>query len=90
MEVRQINDPRHPRSNRETLSNADVKKLLDEKVLAQNGVCGICNEMFTGYADIAPDPTNPCGMGGTLRDDHPDKIQAVNRRCNGERGSSRG
>ncbi|MGO9564569.1 MAG: hypothetical protein ACLPPV_18120 [Candidatus Korobacteraceae bacterium] len=31
----------------------------------------------------------PKGMGGTWRDDHPDNIQAVHRRCNLQKGSRR-
>jgi hypothetical protein len=28
-------------------------------------------------------------MGGAWRDDHPDNIQAVHSRCNGQKGSKR-
>lgn len=39
-------------------------KLLDRKIVAQNGICALCNEVFTEYSDIVPDHKNPRGMGG--------------------------
>lgn len=67
-----------------------MRKLLDLKIVAQNGICGICKEQFTDYSDVVPDHISPRGMGGAWRDDHPDNIQAVRWWCNGEKGSSRG
>ena len=87
--VRRIDDPHHPRGYREIRSNAEMRKLLDKKIVAQNGDCAICNEKFTDCSDIVPDHINPRGMGGAWRDDHPDNIQAVHWWCNGEKGSSR-
>lgn len=87
--VRRIDDSQHPRGYREIRSNAEMRKLLDKKILAQNGECAICNEKFTDYSDIVPDHIHPRGMGGAWRDDHPDNIQAVHWWCNGEKGSSR-
>jgi HNH endonuclease len=90
MGVRRIDDPQHPRGYRELRSNGEMRKLLDRKIIAQNGICGICKEKFTDYSDVVPDHICPRGMGGAWRDDHPDNIQAVHWWCNGEKGSSRG
>jgi len=89
MGVQRIDDPHHPRGYRELRSNGEMRKLLNRKIVAQNGRCGICEEAFTSYNDIVPDHINPKGMGGAWRDDHPDNIQAVHWWCNGEKGSSR-
>jgi hypothetical protein len=75
--ILRIDDPQHPRGYRELRSNEEMRKLLDRKIVAQNGKCGICEEKFTDYTDIVPDHINPRGMGGAWRDDHPDNIQAV-------------
>lgn len=87
--VRRIEDEHHPRGYRELRSNAEMRKLLDKKIVAQDGECGICKEKFTDYSDIVPDHINPRGMDGAWRDDHPDNIQAVHWWCNGEKGSTR-
>jgi hypothetical protein len=31
-----------------------MRKLLDRKIVAQNGICGICKEKFTDYSDVVP------------------------------------
>jgi 5-methylcytosine-specific restriction endonuclease McrA len=82
--------PHHPRGYREIRSNAEMRKLLDRKIVAQNGECTICKVKFTEYTDVVPDYINPRGMGGAWRDDHLENIQAVHWWCNGEKGSSRG
>jgi hypothetical protein len=87
--VRRIEDPLHPRRYRELHSNAEIRKLLDRKIVSQGGKCGIGEAGFTDYNDVVPDYINPRGMGGARRDDHPDNIQAVHSWCNGEKGSSR-
>jgi hypothetical protein len=74
----------------EIRSNAEMRKLMDNKIVAQNGECAICHEKFTDYSDIAPDHINPRGMGGAWQDDHPENIQAVHWWCNGEKRSNRG
>ena len=89
MGIRHIDDPQHPRGYREMRSNGEMQKLLDRKILAQNGICVLCKGQFTDYSDIVPDHINPRGMGGAWRDDHPDNIQAVHWWCNGEKGSRR-
>ena len=87
--VQRIEDPHHPRGYRELRSPAETRKLLNQKVAEQGGKCGICQEAFTDCNEIVPDHIEPRGMGAARRDDHPDNIQAVHLRCNGEKGSKR-
>ena len=87
--VRRIDDPQHPRGYRELRSNGEMRKLLDRKIIAQNGICTLCDEGFTSCSDIVPDHKNPRGMGGAWPDDHSDNIQAAHWWCNGEKRSSR-
>jgi hypothetical protein len=87
--VQRIEDPHHPRGYRELRSPAEIKKLLNRKIVEQNGICAICEEPFTDYSDVVPDHKEPKGMGGAWRDDHPDNIQATHWWCNDEKGSSR-
>ena len=87
--VQRIEDPHHPRGYRELRSPAEMRKLLNRKVAEQGGKCGICHEAFIDCCEIVPDHIEPRGMGAARRDDHPDNIQAVHRRCNGEKGSKR-
>jgi HNH endonuclease len=87
--IRRIEDAQHPRGYRELRSNAEMRKLLDRKIVSQGGKCGICGAEFTDYSDIVPDHISPRGMGGAWRDDHPDNIQAVHWWCNGGKGSTR-
>ena len=89
MGIRRIEDPQHPRGYRELRSNGEMRKLLDRKIVSQNGICALCNGQFTNYSDVVPDHIHPKGMGGAWRDDHPDNIQAVHWWCNGEKGSAR-
>lgn len=87
--VQRIEDPHHPRGYRELRSPTEMRKLMNRKIVEQNGVCPICSEEFTEYSDIVPDHRNPKGMGGAFRDDHPSNIQATHYWCNGEKGSTR-
>jgi hypothetical protein len=87
--IRRIEDQHHPRGYRELRSNAEMRKLLNRKIVSQNRKCTLCGGEFTDYADVVPDHINPRLMGGAWRDDHPDNIQAVHWWCNGEKGSSR-
>jgi len=41
MGIRRIDDPHHPRGYREIRSNAEMRKLLDKKIVTQNGECAI-------------------------------------------------
>ena len=87
--VQRIEDSHHPRGYRELRSKAEMRKLLDRKIVEQNRQCAICQVAFTNYSDIVPDHINPRGMGGSRRDDHPENIQGVHFWCNGEKGSTR-
>ena len=87
--VQRIEDPHHLRGYRELRSKAEMRKLLDRKIVEQSRQCAICEVVFTNYNDIVPDHIDPRGMGGSRRDDHPDNIQAVHFWCNGEKGSTR-
>jgi 5-methylcytosine-specific restriction endonuclease McrA len=87
--VRRIEDPHHPPGYRELRSNAEMRKLMNQKIALQHGKCALCGEKFTDYNDVVPDHISPRGMDGAWRDDHPDNIQAVHWWCNGEKGSSR-
>ena len=89
MGVQRIEDPHHPRGYRELRSPAEMRKLLNRKIVEQNRICAICHEEFTDYNDIVPDHKEPKGMGGAWTDDHPDNIQATHWWCNGEKGSTR-
>lgn len=57
--IRRIDDLQHPRGYREIRSNAEMRKLMDRKIAAQNGVCPLCMGQFTEYSDIVPDHINP-------------------------------
>jgi hypothetical protein len=87
--VQRIEDTHHPRGYRELRSKAEMRKLLDRKIVEQNRRCAICQVAFTNYGDIVPDHMDPRGMGGSRRDDHPENIRAVHSWCNGEKGSTR-
>jgi|SRR5271166_573572 len=62
---------------------------LIERLPSKKGKCAICRTTFTDYSEIVPDHIEPKGMGGAWRDDHPENIQAVHRRCNLQKGSKR-
>ncbi len=87
--VQRIEDPHHPRGYRELRSPAEMRRLLNRKIVQQDGQCAICHKEFTDYCEIVPDHREPKGMGGAWRDDHPDNIQAAHRWCNSAKGSSR-
>jgi len=87
--IQRIDDPHHLRGFRELRSNAEMRKLLNKKIVSQMKKCAICEVEFTDCSDVVPDHINPRGMGGAWRDDHPENIQAVHWWCNGETGSSR-
>lgn len=87
--VRRAEDPHHPRGYRELRSPAEMRKLLNRKIVEQKRICPICQAEFTDYMDIVPDHKDPKGMGGAWRDDHPDNIRATHWWCNSEKGSTR-
>jgi hypothetical protein len=45
MGVRRIEDPHHPRGYRELRSNGEMRKLLNRKIVAQNGICTLCSRI---------------------------------------------
>jgi hypothetical protein len=65
--VQRIEDPHHPRGFRELRSSAEMRKLLNRKVVEQDGKCAICKAAFTDYNEIVPDHIEPKGMGGLAR-----------------------
>ena len=87
--VRRIEDPHHPREYRELRSPAEMRKLLNRKIVEQDRTCAICQFEFKDYNDVVPDHENPKGMGGARRDDSPSNVRAVHWWCNSERGSTR-
>lgn len=87
--VQRIEDPHHPRGYRELRSPAEMRKLLNRKIVLQGKRCALCGDEFTDYNDIVPDHRSPRCMGGAWRDDHPDNIQAAHWWCNEEKGSAR-
>jgi len=42
--VQRVEDPHHPRGYRELRSPAEMRKLMNRKVLQQGGICAICHE----------------------------------------------
>jgi len=88
--VQRVEDPNHPRGFRELRSPAEMRKLLNRKIVEQDRKCAICHEESTDYSDVVPDHEDPKGMGGAWRDDHPDNIRATHWWCNSEKGSTRG
>jgi hypothetical protein len=53
--VQRIEDPHHPRGYRELRSPAEMRKLLNRKIVEQDGKCAICQQAFTDYNEIVPD-----------------------------------
>ena len=53
--IRRIEDPHHPRGYRELRSPAEMRKLLNRKIVEQDRKCAICHEEFTDYNDVVPD-----------------------------------
>src|SRR6266478_6530992 len=54
--VQRIEDSHHPRGYRELRSPAEMRKLLNRKIVEQDRKCALCHEEFTDYNDIVPDP----------------------------------
>jgi 5-methylcytosine-specific restriction endonuclease McrA len=89
--VRRIKDrfADHQDGYRYKLSPAEMRKVLNKKILEQDGRCGICAEPMTDYRDVTPDHILPKGMNGGRSDDRAENIQACHSRCNSEKGSKR-
>jgi hypothetical protein len=86
---RRIEDPHHPRGYRELRSPAEMRKLLNRKIVEQGRICAICHFEFKDYTDVVADHEDPKGMGGAWRDDSPRNVRAVHWWCNSEKGSTR-
>jgi hypothetical protein len=69
--VRRIEDSHHPRGYRELRSPAEMRKLVNRKIVEQDRICAICHFDFRDYNDVVPDHENRKGIGGAWRDDHP-------------------
>ena len=87
--VQRVEDANHPRGYRELRSPAEMRRLLDRKIVEQDNKCGICHKTLDDYRDVVPDHKEPKGMGGAWRDDHPENVQAAHSWCNSEKGSIR-
>ena len=53
--VQRIEDPHHPRGYRELRSPAEMRKLLNRKIVEQGGKCAICHEDFSDCSEVVPD-----------------------------------
>jgi hypothetical protein len=53
--VQRIEDPHHPRGYREIRSRAEMRRLLNRKIVEQDGKCAICGATFTDFNEIVPD-----------------------------------
>jgi hypothetical protein len=49
--VQRIEDPHHPRGYRELRSPAEMRKLLNRKIVEKDRKCAICHEEFTDYME---------------------------------------
>ena len=66
-----------------------MRELLRLKVIAQHGICLLCEKPFADAREITADHIQPRGMGAARRDDSESNIQAVHALCNSEKGSKR-
>jgi hypothetical protein len=64
--VQRVEDPHHPRGYRELRSPAEMRRILNRKIVEQNGICAICEEPFTDYNDVVPDHKEPKGDGWSV------------------------
>jgi len=53
--VRRIEDRHHPRGYRELRSPAEMRKLVNRKIVEQDRICAICHSEFRDYNDVVPD-----------------------------------
>jgi len=54
MGVQRVEDPHPPRGYRELRSPAEMRKVMNRKIVQQGGICAICHEDFTDYNDVVP------------------------------------
>jgi len=52
--VQRVEDRHHPRGYRELRSPAEMRKLLNWKIVQQERKCAICHKEFTDYNDVVP------------------------------------
>jgi hypothetical protein len=52
--VQRIEDPHHPRGYRELRAPAEMRQLLNRKIVEQDGKCALCRQTFTDYNEIVP------------------------------------
>ena len=55
MGVPRVEEPHHRGGYRELRSQAEMRKLLNRKIVEQDRKCALCHEEFTDYSDIVPD-----------------------------------
>ena len=72
MGVRRVDDPHHPRGYREIRSNAEMRKLMDRKIVAQNGACALCRVQFTDYERHRSGP-HQCPRHGRVVEGRPSR-----------------
>lgn len=90
--VRRIKDEHadHPDGYRYLLSKSEMQKVVDKKIVVQDGLCALCHKPMDDYSNIVGDHKLPKGNEGARRDDRPENIQAVHHwPCNVEKGSKR-
>lgn len=56
MGVQRVEDPHHPRDIVNCGHPAEMRRLLNRKIVEQGRKCAICPEGFTNYNDIVPGP----------------------------------
>jgi hypothetical protein len=54
--VQRIEEPHHPRGYRELRSSAEMRRLLNRKIVEQDRICTICHEEFTDYNECRARP----------------------------------
>ena len=63
--VQRIEDPHHPRGYRELRSPAEMRKLLNRKIVEQDGKCAICHKQLSRItARSCPTTSSPKGWEG--------------------------
>jgi hypothetical protein len=78
--VQRIDDPHHPRGYRELRSPAEMRKLLNRKIVEQDRKCAICRAFPPSkWANCAPTCTRSLCYKVFRRQDQP--IQPGSRTC---------
>ena len=80
-----IEDPHQPRGYRELRSPAEMRKLLNGKIVEQDRICAICHFAFTNYNDVVPNHENPKGMTADypIKRESPSVIMRAATTCQG-------